>query len=132
RVEPYLYFNGRCEEALEFYKQSIGAKVAVHARIGDVPGSNAPPGSAGKVMHAHMKVGDTTVLASDGQSSGATDFKGFSLSFTADDEDQANMLFAALAVGGSVQVPLMSTPFASRFGMVADQFGVLWTISSPQ
>jgi PhnB protein len=130
RVEPYLYFNGRCEEAVEFYRRAIGARVAALTRYRDAAGSQAPSGSEDKVMHADLRIGDTTVLASDGQCHGATNFQGFSLSLTAAKDADADRLFAALSDGGSVQLPLMSTPFASRFGMVADRFGVLWTIAA--
>jgi PhnB protein len=130
RGEPYLYFNGRCEEAVEFYRRTIGAEVAALARFKDNPGAPAPAGAEEKVMHADLRIGDTTVLASDGQFRGTPNFQGFSLSLAVDKDAEANRLFAALSDGGRVQLPLMSTPFASRFGMVADRFGVLWTISA--
>jgi PhnB protein len=130
RVEPYLYFNGRCEEAVEFYRKAIGAEITALTRFKDDPGEKAPPGAEGKVQHASLRIGDTTVLASDGQGSGTPDFRGFSLSLTAAKDDEADRLFAALSAAGHVQVPLMSTAFASRFGMVADRFGVLWTIAA--
>jgi PhnB protein len=128
RVEPYLYFNGRCEEAVEFYRRAVGAEITVLARFKDNPGVPAPAGAADKVMHAALKIGDTTVLASDGQGEGTPSFKGFSLSLTADRDSEADRMFAALSDGGKARLPLTSTPFASRFGMVADRFGVLWTI----
>jgi PhnB protein len=130
RVEPYLYFNGRCEEAVEFYRRAVGAQVVALTRYKDNPGAQTPAGAEEKVMHANLRIGDTTVLASDGQCHGATNFQGFSLSLTATKDADADRLFGALSEGGAVQVPLMSTPFASRFGMVADRFGVLWTISA--
>ena len=128
RVQPYLYFNGRCEEAVEFYRRAIGAEVNALTRFKDNPGSTAPAGAGDKVMHADLRIGDTTILASDGQCIGTPDFRGFSLSLTAAKDAEADRVFAALSDGGKVQLPLMSTPFASRFGMVADRFGVLWTI----
>lgn len=128
RVEPYLYFNGRCEEAAEFYRRAIGAEVTALTRFKDNPDAPAPAGAEEKVMHVNLRIGDTTVLASDGQCHGMPDFHGFSLSLTAAKDAEANRLFAALSDGGRVQLQLMSTPFASRFGMVADRFGVLWTI----
>jgi PhnB protein len=130
RVEPYLYFNGRCEEAVEFYRRAVGAEVVALTRYKDNPGAQAPAGAGDKVMHANLRIGDTTVLASDGQCQGATNFQGFSLSLTAAKDAEADRLFGALSEGGAVQVPLMSTPFASRFGMVADRFGILWTIAA--
>jgi len=127
RVEPYLYFDGRCEEAVAFYQRAIAAELISLTRFKDIPGVPAPAGAEEKVMHANLRIGDTTMLASDGQCHGA--FHGFSLSLTAAKDAEANRLFAALSDGGHVKLPLMSTPFASRFGMVADRFGVLWTIS---
>ena len=128
RVEPYLYFQGRCEEALDFYRGAINADTSVVARFRDIPGSQAPPGAEAKIAHAVLRVGDTTVLASDGQGGDQTVFTGFSLSLSASDDAEAERLFAALADGGSVQVPMTSTPFSSRLGIVADRFGVPWTV----
>ena len=130
RVEPYLYFNGRCEEAVEFYRLAIGAEVAMLTRFKDNPQSPAPAGAKDKVMHAILRIGETTVLASDGQIHGNPKFEGFSRSLTVSNDVEAEKLFAALADGGRVQMPLLSTPFASRMGMVADRFGVHWTIVS--
>ncbi len=132
RVDPYLYFNGRCEEAIEFYRRALGAEVAQLTRNRDNPGAQSPPDSGDKVMHADLRIGETKVLASDGQSQGDTNFKGFSLSLTATSDKEADRLFEALSDGGAVKLPMMSTPFASRFAMVADRFGVLWTIASHQ
>jgi PhnB protein len=130
RVQPYLYFNGRCEEAVEFYRKTVGAEVVALSRFKDHPGTPTPEGTGDKIMHAELRIGGGSILASDGQCSGATDFKGFSLSLTTDTDGVAERLFGALSADGRVQVPLMSTPFASRFGMVADRYGVLWTIAA--
>ena len=130
RVEPYVYFQGRCEEALAFYRGAIDADGTVVARFGDIPGSQAGPGAEDKVAHAVLRIGDTVVLASDGQGAGKADFSGFSLSLTASDDAEAERLFAALSDGGSVQVPIAATPFASRLDLVADRFGVPWTVVS--
>ena len=129
RVEPYVYFQGRCEEALEFYRDAIGADATVFARFGDIPGS-AAAAAAAKVAHAVLRIGDTVVLASDGQGAGQPDFSGFSLSLTVSDDAEAERLFAALSAGGVVQVPMAPTPFASRLGLVADRFGVPWMVAS--
>jgi PhnB protein len=118
RVEPYVYFQGRCDEALAFYRDALGADTTVFARFAD------------KVAHAVLNIGDTVVLASDGQGEGQPEFNGFSLSLTASDDAEAERLFAALSDGGSVQVPLAPTPFASRLGLVADKFGVPWMVVS--
>jgi PhnB protein len=133
RVEPYLFFNGRCEEAVEFYKKALGAKVAMLMRFKDSPEPHAPgmlpPGSENKVMHVSFRVGDTTVMASDGFCKGQTDFQGLSLSLTVSNEAEADRVFAALAEGGQVQMPLGKTFWSPRFGMVSDRFGLGWMVT---
>jgi len=132
QVQPYLFFDGRCEEAVEFYRSAIGAEVTMLMRFKDCPDphehSMIPPGAGDKVMHMSFRIGETTVLASDGQCLGRPSFQGFSLSLTVPDDAEAERLFASLADGGQVQMPLTKTFFASRFGMVADHFGVSWMI----
>jgi PhnB protein len=128
-VQPYLMFDGRCEEALEFYRRAIGAEVTALLRWKDSPDPRmAMPGAEDKVMHSRLRVGETTILASDGQCQGKPEFHGFSLSITAADVAEANRLFAALGEGGQVQMPLSETFFSPRFGMVADRFGVSWMV----
>lgn len=129
QVQPYLFFDGRCEEAIEFYKAKLGATVEMLMRFKEAPDqSMMAPGSGDKVMHASIKIGDTSVMASDGHNSGNPVFKGISLSLTAKDDAEAEKLFKALGEGGQVQVPMDKTFFASRFGMVADKFGVGWMV----
>ena len=132
QVQPYLFFDGRCEEAIEFYKRAIGAKVEMLMRIKDSPEPAQPgmwpPGSENKVMHAAMHIGETTVMASDGRCQGKPNFQGFSLSLNAASEADAKRLFAALGEGGQVQMPLGKTFFSPCFGMVADRFGVSWMV----
>ena len=129
QVQPYLFFDGRCEEALEFYKSALGAEVQMLMRFKDNPEPQAnPPGSGDKVMHTSFRIGDTTVMASDGRCQGQPSFQGFALSLTARDDAEAERRFAALAEGGQMQMPLARTFFSSRFGMVADRFGVPWMI----
>jgi PhnB protein len=133
QVQPYLFFDGRCEEAVAFYREALGAQVLAVMHYSD-----APPGDAGcpggamppadKVMHAALQIGQTTVMASDGFASGHPEFKGVSLSIGADDDAQARRLFDALADGGQVQQPLGPSFFASSFGMVVDRFGVSWMV----
>jgi PhnB protein len=118
RVEPYVYFQGRCDEALGFYRDAVGAEATVFARFED------------KVAHAVLNIGDTVVLASDGQGASQAEFTGFSLSLTVSGDAEAERLFAALSDGGTVQVPMAPTPFASRLGLVADKFGVPWMVVS--
>lgn len=128
QVQPYLFFDGRCDEAIEFYGRALGAEATEIHRFKDSPPGMCPPGSEDKVMHAHLRIGETTVLASDGRCGGRTNFQGFSLSLTVVDEAKAEKLFEALGDGGQVQMPLTKTFFSSRFGMVADRFGVSWMI----
>jgi PhnB protein len=132
KVQPYLFFEGRCEEAIDFYRGALGAEVTALMRFNESPDppppGMVPPGSENKVMHAAFRIGDTTVMASDGRCSGQSRFGGVSLSLSAPDEAAADRLFAALAEGGQVQMPLGKTFFSPRFGMVADRFGVSWMI----
>jgi PhnB protein len=129
QVQPYLFFDGRCEEAVEFYRAALGAQVEMLMRFKDSPDPGAcPAGSENKVMHASLRIGQTTVMASDGQCNGKMSFQGFALSITANDEAHADKLFAALGNGGNVQMPLAKTFFSPRFGMVTDRFGVSWMI----
>jgi PhnB protein len=131
-VQPYLFFDGKCEEAVEFYRRALGAEVEMLMRFRDSPEpaqpGMVPPGAEDKVMHAALRIGDTMVLGSDGRCLGQPDFRGFALSLTAANDAEADRLFAALAEGGQVQMPLSKTFFSSRFGMVADRFGVSWMV----
>lgn len=131
-IEPYLFFDGRAEEALNFYRQAIGAEVTMLMRFKDspepTPPGMIPPGAENKVMHASFRVGETTIMASDGRCQGQANFHGFALSLTAANEAEADRLFAALGDGGKVQMALTKTFFSPRFGMVADRFGVSWMI----
>jgi PhnB protein len=132
QVQPYLFFDGRCEEALEFYKKTLGAKVDMMMRFKESPEPQppgmCPPGSEDKIMHAAFHIGDTQVMASDGRAQGQPKFEGFALSLDAKTEAEATKLFNALADGGKVQMPLTKTFFSPSFGMVADRFGVGWMV----
>ena len=131
-VQPYVFFDGKCEEAIEFYRRAIGAEVEMLMRFRDCPEPTqpgmVPPGSENKVMHAALRIGDTMVLGSDGRCLGQPNFQGFALSLTAADDAEADRLFSALADGGQIQMALSKTFFSSRFGMVADRFGVSWMV----
>jgi PhnB protein len=135
-LQPYLYFEGCCEEAIEFYRGAVGAEVQMLMRIKDSPETPPPgaypPGSENKVMHATLRIGNNVVMVSDGRCQGKPGFQGFSLSLTVFDEAQANQLFGALAKGGQVVMPLSRTFFSPRFGMVTDRFGVLWMVHMVQ
>jgi PhnB protein len=130
QVQPYLFFNGRCEEALGFYREALGAEVTALMRFRDNPEpSHNPPGAEDKVMHAAFRLGEATVMASDGMCSGQPEFRGVSLSLTVGEDAAAERVFGALAGGGQVQMPLGPTFFSPRFGMVVDRFGVTWMVS---
>ena len=129
QIQPYLFFNGRCEEAIEFYRRKLGATVTMLMRYKDSPDQKmTPPGASEKVMHANIQIGDATVLASDGQCQGKPTFQGFSLSLTVRNEAEAEKLFNALVEGGQVHMPLAKTFFSPRFGMLTDRFGVQWMV----
>jgi PhnB protein len=129
QVQPYLFFDGRCDEAIDFYRNALGAEVQALMRFKDSPDSGAcPAGAEDKVMHASFRIGETTVMASDGMNTGKPSFQGFSLSITVPDQAEAERLFNTLADGGQVQAPLTKTFFSSAFGMVADRFGVSWMV----
>jgi PhnB protein len=132
QVQVYLNFDGRCEEAIGFYQDALGAKVDMLMRMKDSPepppSGTFPPGVGDKVMHAAFRIGETTLMASDCYCAGKTAFEGFSLSLSARDEAEADRLFARLAEGGEVRMPLAKTFFSPRFGIVADRFGVSWMI----
>ncbi len=133
-VQPYLFFGGRCEEALAFYRTALGAQVDFLMRYKESPEPHppgmVPPGFENKVMHATFRIGGTTLMASDGCEEGAK-FDGFSLSLAAPTEAEADRAFAALAAGGQVRMPLAKTFWSPRFGMVTDRFGVGWMVSVP-
>ncbi|HEX3659095.1 MAG TPA: VOC family protein [Pirellulales bacterium] len=132
QIQPYLFFDGRCEEAIEFYRQAIGAEVQMLMRFKDSPEpceeGMIPSGGENKVMHAQVRVGETTVLVSDGRCLGKPSFQGFALSLTVANPAEADRLFNALADGGQIQMPLNKTFFSPRFGMLADRFGVTWMV----
>lgn len=133
KAQPYLFFNGRCEEALAFYRQALGAEIGAMIRFDENPeGMYGPPGSEKKIMHAELRLGETVLMASDGDCAGQAAFQGFSLALSVPDEAAANRVFGALAEGGQVRMPLGRTFFSPCFGMVADRFGVGWMVIVPQ
>jgi PhnB protein len=131
-VQLYLFFGGRCAEALEFYRTALGAKVDFLMHYKDSPEPQPPgmipPGWENKVMHATFRIGETTLMASDGCAEGSS-FDGFSLSLAVPTEAEADRVFAALAAGGQVKMPLTKTFWSPRFGMLTDRFGLGWMVS---
>ena len=131
-VQPYLYFNGRCEEAVQFYREAVGADGVELLRFSDAP-EPPPPGAIPsgwerKIMHGVMRIGDTTIMLSDGPGSAAAGFQSFGLTITVGSEADADRVFHGLAKGGTVVAPLGKTFFSPRFGMVSDRFGVTWMV----
>ena len=131
-VQPYLFFGGRCEEAIEFYRKALGAELVMLARFKEAPERQPglPECFDEKVMHATLRIGETMVMASDGRCEGQANFEGFSLSITLPEEAEAERIFTALSQdGGLVTMPLEKTFWAPKFGMVQDRFGVGWMVS---
>jgi PhnB protein len=132
-IQPYLFFNGRCEQAVEFYRKALGAEVGMTMRFKESPEppqpGMVPPGFENKIMHTSFRIGETTVMASDGCTTEKANFQGFSLSLSVPSEAEADRAFAALADGGQVRMPLTKTFWSPRFGMVEDRFGIGWMIS---
>jgi PhnB protein len=130
-IQPYVFFDGRAEEAIEFYKKTLGAEVEIMMRFKQCPDpqpGSIPAGAEEKIMHASVKIGDSTVLMSDGHCSGTASFQGFSLTIGVSNDAEAKKVFDALSAGGQVRMPLGKTFFASSFGIVADKFGMGWMI----
>lgn len=127
QLNAYLFFEGRCEEAIDFYRSALGAETLMLMRFKDCP-EPMDHGDPNKVMHASLRIGNTTLQVSDGRCAGTSDFKGFGLSLTVSSEDEAERLFKALSEGGKVGMPLAKTFFSPKFGMVSDRFGVLWMV----
>jgi PhnB protein len=129
QVQAYLFFDGRCDEAIEFYTKALGAEVGMLMRWKDSPDkSMCTSANADKVMHSCLRIGETNVMASDGRNSGSPKFEGFALSLNAKDGADADRMFNALAEGGDVTMPLSETFFSPRFGMCRDRFGVNWMV----
>jgi PhnB protein len=132
-IQPYLFFNGRCEEAIGFYQRALGAQVEMLMRFKDSPDppppGAVPPGHEDKVMHASLRIGDSVLMASDGCAEEAARFDGFALSLTPADAAQARGLFDALADGGEVRMALAPTFWSPCFGMLVDRFGVSWMVN---
>ena len=134
-ITPYLFFEGRAEEAISFYGRALGAAVTMLMRNSDSPEppppGMMPPGSEAKIMHAEIRIGSEALMLSDGHCAGAAKFAGFGVSLPARDAAEAARFFAGLSDGGAVRMPLGPTFFSPAFGMVEDRFGVLWMVAVP-
>jgi PhnB protein len=131
-LEPYLFFNGRCEEAIAFYKKALGAEVTMQMRMNEAPDppppGAVPPGFENKIMHANLRVGTMNLMLSDGNSATPPSFKGFSLCLGMATAAEAERTFKALAQDGTVTMPLGKTFWSPCFGMLEDRFGVGWMV----
>ena len=131
KVSPYLFFDGRAEEAIDFYRRVLGAEIEMMMRFKDSPDQQPgmiPPGAENKIMHAGLRIGDTALLVSDGHCAGKPEFRGFGIALRVANDAEAERKFNALGDGGQVQQPLVKTFFSSKFGMVVDRFGVMWMV----
>ncbi len=132
QVQAYLQFDGRCEEALNFYKRALGAEIEALMRFKENPDAKmTPEGAEEKVMHSCFRVGDTRIMASDGYCKGSPSFEGFSMALQTPSRAEAERLAKALADGGEMQMPITETFFSTGFGMVKDRFGVHWMVVAP-
>ncbi|PPE75559.1 VOC family protein [Solimonas fluminis] len=129
-IQPYLSFEGRCEEALEFYKKAAGAQVEMILRFHESPepAMSTKPGNENKIMHCSFRIGESTLMASDGDCGGKAQFGGISLTLNLKTEAEAHRYFNALSEGGSVMMPLEKTFFSPAFGVLNDRFGINWMI----
>jgi PhnB protein len=138
QVQPYLFFNGRCEEAAKFYCNNLGAEITAMMRFNEMPegedNSMVSPANADKIMHMGLRIGETEIFASDGMCTGdePQKFEGFSLSISVPSESEAERVFTVLADGGEVQMPLMPSFFSPKFGMLTDRFHVAWIVITQQ
>lgn len=134
QIQPYLFFGGRCKEALDFYQAKLGAEIEMMMHFNEspdpVPSEMLQPGFEAKVMHAAFRIGDTTILASDGCDD-TSSFSGFSLALSAPTEAEVDRIFAALSDGGKIQMPLAKTFWSARYGMLTDRFGIGWMVMVP-
>jgi PhnB protein len=135
KVQSYLFFEGRCEEALKFYEQAVGARIGAVMKFKDSPepetANHVPAENMNKVMHSFFHIGNTEIMASDGYAKGNPEFKGFALSIFGKNEAEVKRYFDALAAGGKVTQPVIKTFFSPAFGMVTDKFGVQWMVLVP-
>ena len=131
KVQAYITFGGRCEEALEFYKKSLGAQVTGLMRWKESQDKDmkGPPGYEEKVMNAAFRIGETDLMADDGMGEAPAQFKGMTLAIEVTDDGEAERVFTALGEGGVMTMPLVKTFWTSSFGMLTDKFGAPWMVN---
>ncbi|MDK2125704.1 VOC family protein [Parachitinimonas caeni] len=130
QVQPYLIFNGRCAEAIEFYKKAVDAQILFQMQYKDAPDqAHVPPGSGEKMMHVSFKIGESVLMAADGQEDAPAAMEGCSLSISVETTTDADRVFQALAAGGTITMPLTKTFWSEAFGMLVDKFGISWMIN---
>lgn len=134
QIQAYLDFKGRCEEAIDFYREALGAEVIMMMRFEESPDPIPPdmvaPGTEKKIMHSEIRIGDSRVMATDGYGAGEAKFEGVSLSIAVPDAATGERLFNALAEGGTVTMPFGRTFWSPGFGMLSDRFGVSWMVNT--
>lgn len=131
KMSMYLFLDGRTEEAIAFYKKTLGATVGMMMRHSENPEprpGTMPPGAENKIMHASIKIGGDVLMLSDGHCTGKPNFQGFAMSLAVGSDAEAEQLFKELSAGGHVTMPMATTFFASRFGMCTDKFGLGWMV----
>ena len=130
QLNPYLFFNGQCEEAFKFYADCLGGQIeAMMSHAGTPAEEHVPAEWRDKIMHARLSVGDQVLMASDAPPEHYQKPQGFSVSIGIKDPAEAERIFNALAENGTVQMPLQQTFWARSFGMCVDRFGIPWMIN---
>ena len=133
QLNPYLSFNGKCEEAFKYYEKVLGGKVAMMMKYEGSPMADQTPREwRDKVMHARLIVGDEVLMGSDAPPDRYEPMKGITVTLGVDEPSDAERIFGALAEGGTVQMPIQQTFWAARFGMLTDRFGTPWMINCEQ
>lgn len=131
KIEPCFYFQGQCEQAMNFYREVLSAEVLSIIRLKDSPNPQlVRPGTEDKILRAVLRIGENTLLVSDGHNAGKPSFQGVSINLTVDGAAKAARLLGALSEGGEIRIPLRESGGGAAFGTVVDQFGVLWIVSA--
>jgi PhnB protein len=130
KLNPYLNFNGNCEEAFQFYAKVLNGTDLRIMRFRDSPmGEKMSEAEKDMVIHARFKAGDTTVMGSDGPGGHYSKPQGYAVNINVDTPEEAESIFAGLSEGGNVGMPIQETFWAVRFGMVTDRFGTPWMVN---